>query len=67
MLGNRADAEDAVQGALLAAYGQLDQFKGQAEMSTSVTAIVHNCARLQLRLGDFSLYSDFISASAPPR
>jgi RNA polymerase sigma-70 factor, ECF subfamily len=49
MLGNSADAEDAVQDALLAAYAHLDQFKGQSEMSTWVTAIVHNCARLQLR------------------
>ena len=49
MLGNAADAEDAVQDALLAAYAHLDQFKGQSEMSTWVTAIVHNCARLQLR------------------
>jgi RNA polymerase sigma-70 factor, ECF subfamily len=49
MLGNRADAEDAVQDALLAAYAHLDQFKGQSELSTWVTAIVHNCARLQLR------------------
>ena len=49
MLGNRADAEDAVQDALLAAYAHLDQFKGQSEMSTWVTTIVHNCALLQLR------------------
>ena len=49
MLGNAADAEDAVQDALLAAYTHLDQFKGQAEMSTWVTAIMHNCARMQLR------------------
>jgi RNA polymerase sigma-70 factor, ECF subfamily len=49
MLGNAADAEDAVQDTLLAAYAHLDQFKGQSEMSTWVTAILHNCARLQLR------------------
>jgi len=49
ILGNQADAEDAVQDALLAAYAHLDQFKGQSEMSTWVTAIVHNCALLQLR------------------
>jgi RNA polymerase sigma-70 factor (ECF subfamily) len=49
MLGNRADAEDAVQDALLAAYAHLDQFKRQSEMSTWVTAIVHNCALMQLR------------------
>ena len=49
MLGNAADAEDAVQDALLAAYTHLDQFRGQAQMSTWLTAIVLNCARLQLR------------------
>src|ERR1700741_2070753 len=48
-LGNAADAEDAVQDAMLAAYLHLDQFKGQAQMSTWLTAIVTNCARMQLR------------------
>ena len=48
-LGNTADAEDAVQEALLAAYVHLDQFKGQAQMSTWLTSIVTNCARMQLR------------------
>jgi len=46
MLGNTTDV---VQDAILAAYAHLDQFKGWSEMSTSVTAIVHNCAQLQLR------------------
>jgi len=48
-LGNAADAEDAVQDALLAGYKHLDQFKGQAQMSTWLTTIVTNCARMQLR------------------
>jgi len=48
-LGNAADAEDAVQDALLAAYKHLDQFKGQAQMSTWLTTIVTNCAWMQLR------------------
>ena len=48
-LSNGADAEDAVQDALLAAYKHLDQFRGQAQMSTWLTAIVANCARMQLR------------------
>jgi RNA polymerase sigma factor (sigma-70 family) len=48
-LNNAADAEDAVQEALLAAYKHLDQFKGQAQMSTWLTTIVMNCARMQLR------------------
>jgi RNA polymerase sigma-70 factor (ECF subfamily) len=49
ILGNTADAEDAVQDALLAAYTHLDQFRGQAQISTWLTTIVLNCARLQLR------------------
>jgi len=48
-LGNAADAEDAVQDALLSAYKHLDQFKGQAQVSTWLNAIVTNCARMQLR------------------
>jgi RNA polymerase sigma-70 factor (ECF subfamily) len=49
LLGNRADAEDAVQEALLAAHKHLHQFRGQSQMSTWVTTIVCNCARMQLR------------------
>ena len=48
-LGNAADAEDAVQDALLAAYKHLNQFKGNSQMSTWLTAIVTNCARMHLR------------------
>ncbi len=48
-LGNSADAEDAVQDALLSAYRHLDQFRAQSQMSTWLTAIVTNCARMQLR------------------
>src|SRR5271170_5344315 len=48
-LGNVADAEDAVQDALLSAYKHLDQFRGQAQMSTWLVAIVSNSARMQLR------------------
>jgi RNA polymerase sigma-70 factor, ECF subfamily len=49
IVGNAADAEDAVQDALLAAYTHLDQFRGQAQISTWLTTIVLNCARLQIR------------------
>jgi RNA polymerase sigma-70 factor (ECF subfamily) len=48
-LSNVADAEDAVQDALVSAYKHLGQFRGQAQMSTWLTAIVANCARMQLR------------------
>jgi RNA polymerase sigma-70 factor, ECF subfamily len=49
LLQNREDAEDAVQDALLAAYKHLDQFRGDAQISTWVMTIVLNCARMQLR------------------
>ena len=49
LLGNSADAEDAVQEALLAAHKHLHQFRGQSQMSTWLTTIACNCARMQLR------------------
>ena len=49
LLGNSADAEDAVQDALLAAYKHINQFRGQSEISTWLTTIVRNCALMQLR------------------
>src|SRR3984957_17944744 len=48
-LNNEADAEDAVQDALLSAYKHIDQFRGEAQMSTWLTTIVFNSARMQLR------------------
>ena len=48
-LGNSADAEDAVQDALLSAYKNFAQFRDQARISTWLTAIVTNAARMQLR------------------
>jgi len=48
-LSNAADAEDAVQDALLSALTHVHQFKGQAKMSTWLTTIVINSARMKLR------------------
>ena len=48
-LSNRADAEDAVQDALLSALTHVDQFRGQAKMSAWLTTIVINSARMKLR------------------
>src|SRR5215471_9491732 len=48
-LGNLADAEDAVQDALLSAWAHIDQFRGQAKMSTWLTSIVINSVRMKLR------------------
>lgn len=50
-LGSVPDAEDAVQDALLSAYKHLSQFRGEAQMSSWLTAIVINVARAQLRRG----------------
>lgn len=49
LLGNAADAEDAVQDAFLSAYTHLDQFKRQAQMSTWLSTIVINAARMKVR------------------
>jgi len=48
-LENHADAEEAVQDAFLSAYTHLNQFKRQAQMSTWLTRIVINSARMKLR------------------
>ena len=48
-LGNAPDAEDAVQDALLSAFTHLAQFRGQARLSTWLTTIVINSARMRLR------------------
>jgi len=48
-LSNVADAEDAVQDALLSALAHVHQFRGQAKMSTWLTTIVINSARMKLR------------------
>ena len=49
LLGNKDDAEDAVQDALLAALKHLNQFRGEAQFSTWLTAIVINSVRMHLR------------------
>ena len=48
-LGNLDDAEDALQDALLSALTHVNQFRGQAKMSTWLTSIVINSARMKLR------------------
>src|SRR5215469_3755262 len=59
-LSNAADAEDAVQDALLSALTHVHQFRGQAKMSTWLTTIVINSARMKLRrrLGSVQLTLD---------
>ena len=48
-LSNVADAEDAVQDAMLSALTHVHQFRGQAKISTWLTTIVINSARMKLR------------------
>lgn len=48
-LSNVPDAEDAVQDAFLAALTHINQFRGQAKMSTWLTTSVINSARMKLR------------------
>ena len=48
-MGNAADAEDVVQDALVSAYKHLGQFRGESRMSTWLTTIVINSARIHLR------------------
>jgi RNA polymerase sigma-70 factor (ECF subfamily) len=48
-LKNPADAEDAVQNAFLSAWKHIDTFKGHSRMSTWLTAIVINSARMIVR------------------
>lgn len=48
-LRNHADAEDAVQDAMLLAHRHIAQFDGRARMSTWLTKIVINAARIQIR------------------
>lgn len=48
-LGNLDEAEDALQDALLSALTHVNQFRGQAKMSTWLTSIVINSARMKIR------------------
>jgi RNA polymerase sigma-70 factor, ECF subfamily len=48
-LDNMADAEDAVQDAFLSAWKHLDKFRGQARLSTWMTVVVMNSARMAAR------------------
>lgn len=48
-LSNVEDAEDAVQDALLSAYKHIGQFEGRSQLSTWLTSIVTNTARMKLR------------------
>src|SRR5207245_10690623 len=57
LLGNAADAEDAVQEALVAAYRHIEQFRGQAQMTTWLTTIVRDCALLRLRKRSFQIHA----------
>lgn len=49
LLGNREDAEDALQEGMLAAYRNLRRFEGRSQFSTWLTRIVINAALMRRR------------------
>jgi RNA polymerase sigma-70 factor (ECF subfamily) len=49
VLGNKEDAEDALQDGLLGAYLNLRSFKGRSRFSTWISSIVINAARMKRR------------------
>ena len=49
VLGNEADAEDAVQEGLLSAFRNLQRFEGRSQFSSWLTRIVINAALMRLR------------------
>src|SRR3954462_8854194 len=49
ILGDDGEAEDALQEAYLQAYGAMDQFRGDAKLSTWLARIVANQALQRLR------------------
>lgn len=49
VLGNEADAEDALQDGLLSAYRNLQGFQGRSQFSSWLTRIVINAALMRLR------------------
>ena len=49
VLGNEADAEDALQDGLLSAYRNLQGFEGRSQFSSWLTRIVINAALMRLR------------------
>jgi RNA polymerase sigma-70 factor (ECF subfamily) len=49
VLGNTADAEDALQDGLLSAYSNLRRFEGRSQFSTWLTRIVINAALMKRR------------------
>lgn len=67
-LGNREDAEDAVQDAMLSAFKHIAQFNGRAKMSTWLTSIVLNAVRMQIRVRARSRMRslDFTTAEGKP-
>lgn len=49
LLGDAAEAEDAVQDAFFTAYQHLHQFRGDSPLSAWLATIVCNCARMLMR------------------
>jgi RNA polymerase sigma-70 factor, ECF subfamily len=57
-MGNTAEAEDVVHDAVVSAFTHVNQFRGEARMSTWLTSIVINSARKRLRRQSRQLLSN---------
>lgn len=70
MLGNRPDAEDAVQEAFLKVYRAVRGFEGQSSLTTWIYRILINCCydamRKQQRLAETPAATEFASESKLP-
>jgi RNA polymerase sigma-70 factor (ECF subfamily) len=65
MLGNRSDAEDAVQEAFLKIHRKADQFKGESEFATWVYRVLINaCRDLMRRRRKHAIVSELPSPDA---
>jgi RNA polymerase sigma-70 factor (ECF subfamily) len=49
LMGNDADAQDALQDGLLSAFRSIDRFKGDSKLSTWLHRVVVNAALMRLR------------------
>lgn len=67
IVGNQADAQDAVQAALLSAWRNLDRFQGRSKLSTWLYRIAHNAALATVRKKVPTPASDLVTDRASTR
>lgn len=67
MTGNRADAEDALQDAMIGVYRGLGAFRGESSVSTWTHRIViHSCLRHRRRHRTEPIPTDLVTSDPPP-